>query len=65
MRKYIFYLFLYISISCAQERDIEVTREDFTLSYPPNFIFDESGQEGAVFILKTEQEGEDDSFIEN
>lgn len=57
-------LFILLTLSCQEEKITTLEREDFSISYPSHLELDEN-EEGTVFVLKTQQQGEDDIFIEN
>ncbi len=52
-------------LSCQQDKDEMLEKEDYLVSYPSHLELDVSGQNGTSFILKTKKEGDNDFFIEN
>lgn len=63
---FIFYcLFVFVALSCQDEKTINLEREEFLIEYPSYLEFDESGNEGVIFALKTQQKDKKDIFIEN
>lgn len=64
--KSMFKFLVLFSIFSCQDQGIKIfDREEFSIEYPSNLEFDESGNEGVIFALKTQQKDEIDIFIEN
>lgn len=64
--KFLVFFFILINFTvCAQDDKVKVKKEDYTIQYPSEFNFDDSGKEGTEFILIAPADGEKDTFIEN
>ncbi len=66
MKKLYVIMFTILGLSCSkEEKFIELQREEFVVLYPPSLILDESHDNGTIFILRTNEENDNDTFIEN
>lgn len=65
MKNIILFILFFISIPSFGQGLKTVKTTDYEISYPSNFRFDNSKTLGVEFIIYTEKEGENDTFIEN
>lgn len=65
MKKIFLFVAVFISISTFSQDVKTVKTTDYEISYPSNFRCDDSKTRNTEFIIYTEKEGENDTFIEN
>ena len=66
MKKIVLLQVLSLLFSCQAPESLNKYETDtFSIYYPPNLEIEKNDQSGVLFLLKAEQENENDIFIEN
>lgn len=64
-KNYLILGFILIFICCQQEKDKNLTKGNVSITYPPSFELDTSGNSKAFFTLKKPRKDKNDRYVES